>query len=136
MSSSLILPLIILAVLAGSLYYILQAEGGISQLPFLLQRLGVGSQEPPLTTQPAGTPPSTVSKVPPEFQSGNSRYSNGTCSTDADCSTGGCSGESCISVSLLNEEDGGFVTTCEFSPEFPNALGYSCGCVNKVCGWK
>lgn len=145
MSSSFILLLIIPAVLVGSLLYIIQAEGGISEIPRLLERVGIEVSPPLEGGSPIGVEDraggdindNNQTPIPPEFQSGNSRFSQGACITDSDCTTGGCSNEVCASVSLGGDIDNdGFFTTCEFSPDFPNAQGYSCGCVNGVCGWK
>jgi eight-cysteine-cluster-containing protein len=57
---------------------------------------------------------------------------NGQCSTDADCMTGGCSGQVCQSRS---EEQ--VITTCEYT-ECYNASAYNltCKCVDKKCQWK
>jgi eight-cysteine-cluster-containing protein len=57
---------------------------------------------------------------------------NGQCSADADCMTGGCSGQVCQSKS---EEP--VITTCEYT-ECYNAQTYgkTCGCVDKKCQWK
>jgi len=57
---------------------------------------------------------------------------NGQCSADVDCMTGGCSGQVCQSKS---EEP--VITTCEYT-ECYNAQTYgkTCGCVNSKCQWK
>jgi eight-cysteine-cluster-containing protein len=58
--------------------------------------------------------------------------SNGPCAADADCVTGGCSGQVCQSIS---EEP--VITTCEWSECYSaKAYGVSCGCVNATCQWK
>ncbi|NYZ77745.1 eight-cysteine-cluster domain-containing protein [Candidatus Micrarchaeota archaeon] len=56
---------------------------------------------------------------------------DGPCSSDADCMSGGCSGQVCQSKS---EEP--VVTTCEYR-ECYNAAAYglSCGCVGGNCEW-
>ena len=64
-----------------------------------------------------------------QFTSGNSRFSQGSCTNDADCVATGCSGEVCSG-------NGEVVSTCEYSDSFPNAQGLTCGCVQEVCGWK
>lgn len=69
-----------------------------------------------------------MSQVPVEYFSGNSRFSYGDCRKDADCSTGGCSGELCTS-----EKD--LVTTCEELNNAPDIETYSCGCIVDTCGW-
>jgi len=60
------------------------------------------------------------------------RSTNGQCSSDADCITGGCSGQVCQSKS---EEP--VITTCEYT-ECYNAQTYGviCSCVNSKCQWK
>jgi len=57
----------------------------------------------------------------------------GSCSSDSDCSIGGCSRSVCMATSELDE---GFITTCEFK-ECYIAQDYevSCGCVNNKCQW-
>lgn len=57
---------------------------------------------------------------------------NGQCSTDSDCMTGGCSGQVCQSKS---EEP--VITTCEYT-ECYNAqiYGVTCGCLDNKCQWK
>ena len=53
------------------------------------------------------------------------------CSTDDDCTIGGCSGQVCQGVS---EE--GKVTTCEFKGCYDaSQYGLSCGCVKNRCAW-
>ena len=56
----------------------------------------------------------------------------GTCDSDADCVTGGCSGQVCQSKS---EEP--VITTCEYA-ECYNASAYNltCKCVSSKCQWK
>ncbi|NJE85405.1 eight-cysteine-cluster domain-containing protein [Thermococcus sp. CX2] len=58
--------------------------------------------------------------------------SGGECTTDADCATGGCSGEVCA----LRAEASKIVTPCVYR-EWYSCLGMtSCGCLNGVCTWK
>lgn len=124
MSSGFVLLLIVLAVLIGSLYYLIDAEGGVSDIRSILERAGLSPDRDDTAvdkSQPA-------SLVPPEFTSGASRFSQGTCQQDADCYVGGCSGEVCSS-----EE--GVITTCEIRDDFPGPK-MSCGCVQGVCGWQ
>lgn len=128
MTASFILSLIILAVSAGSLYFLIQAEGGYKEIPRLLKRSGLEISIPTLPTLPKST--RSNQSIPPEFQSGTSRFSQGSCATASDCMPAGCSGEVCG-----NSPD--VVTTCEYSDSFPNTQGYSCTCLlTKVCGWK
>ncbi|MDP2934581.1 MAG: eight-cysteine-cluster domain-containing protein [bacterium] len=57
---------------------------------------------------------------------------NGPCSKNEDCMSGGCSGQVCQSK---NEEP--IITTCEYA-ECYNAAAYNltCGCKNNQCQWK
>ena len=56
---------------------------------------------------------------------------NGSCSSDSGCTTGGCSGQVCQSI---NEEP--VVTTCEYRECYDDeAYGLECGCVNGQCQW-
>ncbi|MEW6722514.1 MAG: eight-cysteine-cluster domain-containing protein [Candidatus Micrarchaeota archaeon] len=56
---------------------------------------------------------------------------NGSCFTDADCITGGCSGQVCQARS---EEPA--ITTCEFRECYDNTIyGVGCGCVAGKCQW-
>jgi hypothetical protein len=50
---------------------------------------------------------------------------NDSCTSDAECSTGGCGGELCY-----NPKNGSGISTCECT-----APSYSCGCVNGKCAW-
>lgn len=57
---------------------------------------------------------------------------NGTCSGDGDCVSGGCSGQVCQGAS---EEP--VITTCEYRECYDaQAYGISCGCVSGSCGWQ
>ena len=119
MTKGFVLALIILAVLAASLGYLVEGEGGFKELPRLLKKAGGPVKAP-----------KPKFNIPPEFQSGDSRFSQGTCTTDAACAPSGCSGEVCSS-------SGDVVSTCEFSESFPNVQGYSCTCLAAgVCGWR
>ncbi len=137
MSKGLALSIIILVVLAAGLWYLMEGNGDNTLIRDIKKGAGIedeletpvptGSSLPTTTQKPAQ--PSSK-QVPAEFQSGNSRFSRGSCTQDADCSVGGCSGEVCSS-------DPGVITTCEFSPSFPGLKrGYTCGCVNQKCGWR
>lgn len=55
------------------------------------------------------------------------------CSTNTDCSVGGCNGEICGSAD--GQDDA--ISIC-LAPEgpLPSELGYSCGCVNSQCQWE
>lgn len=125
MNSSLILSLILLTVVGFSFYFLLEAEGGVGELPRLLDRVGI-------TLPQTITWPALPTKPPPanEYQSGNSRFSQGFCNQSSDCYVAGCSGEVCGT-------DPSAITTCEFSDSFPNQQGLSCACLSTgVCGWK
>lgn len=54
---------------------------------------------------------------------------DGECSTDADCRTGGCSGEVCATVAAVE----GLMGTCEVLPCF--SILKECGCVEGRCSW-
>jgi eight-cysteine-cluster-containing protein len=124
MSSTLTLPLIILAVLVTSLVFLVRSLGGFQSLPDTLGHAGVpASWLEQFLTESRDAP----SAHP--FISGNSRFSLGRCTMDSECVPSGCSGEVCTST-------GEVTTTCEFSESFPNAQGLTCGCVNTVCGWR
>ncbi len=54
------------------------------------------------------------------------------CTSDADCATGGCSGEACAPREMARN----IVTPCVYR-EWYSCLGMTtCGCVNGVCTWK
>lgn len=73
--------------------------------------------------------PSGDNRVPPEYTSGESRFSRGTCQQDSDCQVGGCSSEVCSSEDNI-------MSTCEYSEDFPGTDSHRCGCYNNACGWK
>lgn len=54
---------------------------------------------------------------------------DGECTTDADCATGGCSGEVCAPAAAIGE----LMTTCEVQPCFE--LLDRCGCHDGRCTW-
>ncbi|MDD5171495.1 MAG: eight-cysteine-cluster domain-containing protein [Candidatus ainarchaeum sp.] len=57
---------------------------------------------------------------------------NGSCSADEDCTSGGCSNQVCQSE---NEEP--VITTCEYTECYnAAAFGVSCGCVSGQCQWR
>lgn len=57
---------------------------------------------------------------------------SGKCGSDADCKTGGCSGQVC---QAKNEE--GAITTCEWRDCYDSAkYSLQCQCVNKQCQWQ
>jgi heavy-Cys/CGP-CTERM domain protein len=56
----------------------------------------------------------------------------GECTSDADCATGGCSGEVCAP----KEEASNIMTPCVYRPWYTCLALTSCGCVNGVCTWK
>lgn len=104
------LAALLLVTLAAAVWYLLRAEGA-------------GQSQPPLLDRVA-----SPQRLPDEFASGQSRFSQGTCATDADCQVSGCSGEVCGREATI--------TTCEYSPSFPSERRYQCGCVVSVCGWR
>ncbi len=56
----------------------------------------------------------------------------GACKTDADCMTGGCSGQVCQSK---KEEPA--ITTCEYRDCYrAESFGVKCGCVKNKCQWQ
>jgi eight-cysteine-cluster-containing protein len=55
----------------------------------------------------------------------------GECSSDSDCTTGGCSGEICISKS---EEPP--ITTCEWREEYGCLELNNCKCIGGKCKWE
>lgn len=55
---------------------------------------------------------------------------NGTCSSDNDCSVGGCNSEICQSKS---EEP--MVSICVYDPPYPKDLDCSCRCLDNKCMW-
>jgi len=52
------------------------------------------------------------------------------CTTDNDCTTGGCSGTICQS-----KDKEPIRTTCIWSPEYDCYKDISCRCINNVCEW-
>ncbi|WP_258083527.1 CGP-CTERM-anchored Cys-rich protein [Thermococcus thermotolerans] len=56
----------------------------------------------------------------------------GECTSDADCATGGCSGEVCAP----REEASKIVTPCVYMPWYDCLSLTSCGCVDGICTWK
>jgi eight-cysteine-cluster-containing protein len=66
--------------------------------------------------------------IAPIYQGGNTRYSQGSCARDSDCEVTGCSKEVCASQETIS--------SCEVRYDFPQAEGYTCGCVNYHCGWR
>ncbi len=57
---------------------------------------------------------------------------NGTCSQDSDCATGGCSGQVCQSTS-----EQPVITNCMYSDCYDaKTYGVSCGCVSGKCQWE
>lgn len=69
-----------------------------------------------------------MSTVPIEYFSGNSTYSNGACTKDADCFNLGCNLEMCASNKDL-------MTACVINGDHPDHDKYSCGCIKDTCGW-
>ena len=69
-----------------------------------------------------------MSEVPSEYFSGDSRYSNGECKQDHDCTKQGCNLEVCTS-------DENLLTTCEIGGNTPDKEHYNCGCIKDTCGW-
>ena len=136
MISTMPLLVLLLVVLSASLYYIIQAEGGFNEFPRLMERVGIHVEEIQMSKskilnkfkftndQNAGDKTS-----PNEFESGDSRFSQGICDNNGDCFVGGCSGEVCSSEKNV-------ISTCEFSDSFPSVRDWQCGCVSGICGWK
>lgn len=54
------------------------------------------------------------------------------CSADADCGTGGCSGQVCGQKDKVK----GIITTCEYKLEYGCLKKTGCGCVSGKCEWK
>jgi eight-cysteine-cluster-containing protein len=69
-----------------------------------------------------------MTKVPVEYYSGSSKYSQGECQQDAECLAAGCNLEICTS-------DKNIVTTCEIDGATPDKTKYACGCIKDTCGW-
>lgn len=55
----------------------------------------------------------------------------GQCQTDADCMTGGCSGQLCG----LKDVVGDTITTCEYRNDYACLKETSCGCNDGICQW-
>jgi len=129
MNRGLVLVLILLAILAASLWFAVKDDDQ-SLLEGIQKGLGAYKTTAPSAPAPTDSSSGRGSAVPAEFQSGKSRFSQGTCAQDSDCTPGGCSGEVCSS-------SGDVVSTCEYSDSFPSAKKYSCSCLStKVCGWE
>ncbi len=54
------------------------------------------------------------------------------CSADADCGTGGCSGQICGQ----KDKAQGIITTCVYLREYDCLKKTACGCVSGKCEWK
>lgn len=54
------------------------------------------------------------------------------CTIDADCSTGGCSGQICGAKDKVKD----IVTTCEWREEYGCYKKTSCSCISGKCQWK
>ncbi len=54
------------------------------------------------------------------------------CSSDLDCSTGGCSGQLCGQKDKIK----GLITTCEWKEIYGCYKLTGCGCVDGNCQWK
>lgn len=61
-------------------------------------------------------------------ESGEAKYSLGSCKKNSDCTPAGCSNQICSS-------NPGLVTTCEIKGDFPDKNIYSCGCIEESCVW-
>lgn len=119
---------ILLAVVAASFIFLVQAEGGWGELPRLLERaIQQTDKLPSAPTAPSRLAPS-IATPRLDFTSGASRFSQGSCSQDAECQVSGCSSEVCGREAAI--------TTCEYSEDFPNTKKFTCGCVQKKCGWQ
>ncbi len=104
------------------------------------------SEPPPPTTAPpvvlgeadANGNPTYLGEAPPTdpaalYQSCRERVegaeADGECTTDLDCTAGGCSGEVCVTVSTAATLN----TTCDKLPCF--SVLKSCGCSVGRCSW-
>lgn len=125
MSSALPLLFIVLAVLAASFFYLVQTNGGIDKAGTYLEQYGIPVPWPN-EQQPIAPEASPVSDI---YTSGNSRFSQGRCTTSSECQSAGCSAEVCTS-------QGDVVTTCELLENHPATAGLTCQCVRGVCGWQ
>lgn len=93
-----------------------------------------GSEAPTaaLPAMPAAPVPSTI-----DFHSAYDQCrervegpeADGECTSDADCQTGGCSGEVCATAASME----GYMGTCEVLPCF--SILKSCGCIEGRCSW-
>ncbi len=54
------------------------------------------------------------------------------CSSDFDCSAGGCSGQVCATAEMAKR----LATTCEYREEYDCLKLTSCGCAEGRCAWK
>jgi len=134
MTSTFPLVVLLLVMLSAMLFGLISAEGGFGEVPRLMERVGISSDVLILNInlhadKAKALLPVGDSKLPTEFTSGDSRFSLGACTQDSDCLVGGCSSEVCGS-------EPGIVTTCELGENFPSPEKYTCGCVNKACGWR
>ncbi len=110
----------------GTVYYFLQTGVNIPWLSDYFAGAGINPTSwyrLPTVKDLTATP--TIS---PLYQSGNTRYSQGSCSKDSDCQVTGCSKEICAPQQIIG--------SCDIRYDFPQAYGYTCGCVNFHCGWE
>ena len=139
--SNKLLAFILLAVLGFSLYFIIQAEGGVTELPRLVERvcepcatwlteqqLLPSQEEGPVVSQSPYIPPPGAPGGPPAPIPARTSFGGGPCLTDAGCFVGGCSEELCT-----NTPDA--LSTCEFNANFPSQRTHSCGCIDNQCAW-
>jgi eight-cysteine-cluster-containing protein len=127
MSSSLVLPLILLGLLIAIFFSLGQAGIGYQQIPQVLQEeFGVRIPWPKVQIPRAAPEQPAVSDP---FTAGDSRFSQGRCTTNSECKPSGCSNEVCTS-----KED--VVSTCELIANHPKNQGLTCQCVQGVCGWQ
>ncbi|MBI3255604.1 MAG: hypothetical protein HYZ63_01405 [Candidatus Andersenbacteria bacterium] len=113
-------------ILLGSLYYFLQTG---TRIPWLSDYLAGGGIDPTTWYRlPTAKDLTATPTIAPLYQGGNTIYSQGSCQQDSDCIITGCSKEICAPQETIR--------SCDVRYDFPQAQGYSCGCVNLHCGWE
>lgn len=86
--------------------------------------------DPPLAPPSDPTPPASADTLDAQCRARvEGPEQDGECTTDADCGTGGCSGEVCAPSAALE----GLMTTCEVQPCFERLD--RCGCHDGRCTW-
>ncbi|MBI4149522.1 eight-cysteine-cluster domain-containing protein [Candidatus Woesearchaeota archaeon] len=75
----------------------------------------------------------TPEETPKEKQQDKpAQTTNIECASDADCLTGGCSGQICGAKERVK----GLITTCEWREEYACLRLTSCSCINNTCQWE